>query len=295
MMKLESITQFNTERGQETLHPLISILDQSNSHHIPTRLYHSELYVIFLKDVKCEELQYGRNQYDYQEETLIFIAPGQIFGVDKQEKMIQPKGWALAFHPDLIQGTSLGKNIADYGFFAYAVKEALHISSREKQMILEGFKKIQHELENNIDKHSKTLIVSNIELLLNYCVRFYDRQFITRELLHKDVLTRFERLLNSYFQSDKPQTIGLPTVGYFAKQLNLSANYFGDLIKKETGKSAQEYIQNKVIAIAKERVFDLSKSISQVAYEMGFKYPQHFARFFKQKTGYAPNEYKQLN
>jgi AraC-like DNA-binding protein len=162
-------------------------------------------------------------------------------------------------------------------------------------MVMECFQKIQYELENTIDKHSRTLIISNIELFLNYCVRFYDRQFITRESLNKDIIVRFEELLGNYFQSDKPQTIGLPSVGYCAEQLHLSSNYFGDLVKKETGQTAQDYIHRKVANLAKEKIFDLSKSISEIAYELGFKYPPHFTRFFKQRVGCSPNEYRNMN
>ena len=171
----------------------------------------------------------------------------------------------------------------------------MHISERERKIVLDCFTKIEYELQQSIDKHSKKLIVSNIEMLLNYCVRFYDRQFITRDNALKGILERFDNLLNDYFQSDKLQTIGLPSVGHCASELNLSSNYFGDLIKKETGKTAQEYIQLKVIDLAKEKIFDHSKSVSQIAYELGFKYPQHFTRLFKQKVGYTPNEYRALN
>ena len=180
-------------------------------------------------------------------------------------------------------------------FFGYQSNEALHLSERERKIILDCFSKIEYELERAIDNHSKKLIVSNIEMVLNYCVRFYDRQFITRENVHKGILEKFETLLNEYFQTDKPQTIGLPSVAWCANELNLSAGYFGDLIKKETGKTAQEYIQSKVIDVAKEKIFDQSKSINQVAYELGFKYPQHFTRLFKQRVGYSPNEYRTLN
>jgi AraC family transcriptional regulator, transcriptional activator of pobA len=291
--KLRTVTQFNSQRGQETLHPLVSVLDQSKSMPIPVAKYLSELYVIFLKDVKCEDFKYGRNQYDYQGETLLFIAPGQIFGISTtEEKMVQPTGWALVFHPDFINGTALGKRIYEYGFFSYETNEALHISKREKQVILECFQKIQDELEHGIDKHSRMLILSNIELFLNYCIRFYDRQFITREILNKDILVRFESVLNGYYQSEAPQHLGLPSVAYCAEKLHLSANYFGDLVKKETGKTAQEYIQAKVIELSKEKIFDQSKSISEIAYEMGFKYPPHFTRLFKQRVGMSPNEYR---
>jgi AraC-like DNA-binding protein len=201
----------------------------------------------------------------------------------------------LLFHPQLIEGTALGKHIQDYTFFSYDVNEALHLSEKERQIVLDCFGKIQYELEQSIDKHSKKLIASNIELFLNYCTRFYDRQFITRDNVHNGILERFEHLLNNYFLSENPANIGLPSVAYCADELNLSSNYFGDLIKKETGKSAQEYIQSKIIDVAKERIFDHNKSVSEIAYDLGFKYPQHFTRLFKQRVGVAPNEYRNLN
>ena len=226
---------------------------------------------------------------------MVFIAPGQIVEVEDFGQNFQPKGYVLMFHPDLIHGTSLGRHIHDYSFFGYQSNEALHLSERERKIILDCFSKIEYELEHAIDKHSKRLIVANIELFLNYCIRFYDRQFITRDNVHKGILERFEHLLNEYFQSDKPLTIGLPSVAHCASELNLSASYFGDLIKKETGKTAQEYIQSKVIDMAKERISDQSKSVSEIAYELGFKYPQHFTRLFKQKVGQSPYEYRMLN
>ena len=294
--KLENVAQFNSQRGQETLHPLVSVLDQSKSKPVEAKRYLSEIYIIFLKDVKCEDFQYGRNKYDYQDESLLFIAPGQVFGFDLgAETLIQPRGWALTFHPDFIKGTSLGKKIAEYGFFSYDVTEALHISKRERQIVLECFRKIKEELQRNIDKHTVNVIVSNIELLLNYCLRFYDRQFITRAHLNKDILTRFEGLLKKFYESELPKSLGLPTVWYCANELNLSANYFGDLVKKETGKTALEYIQEKVIDLAKERIFDRSKSISEIAFEMGYKYPQHFTRLFRQRVGMSPQEYRMAN
>jgi AraC-like DNA-binding protein len=294
--KIESVAQFNKDRGQKTSHPLVSVLDQSVSTPVKEARYISELYIILLKDVKCGELKYGRNHYDYEEGTLVFIAPGQVFGFEDTGKMIQPSGWALAFHPDLIRGTHLGRNISQYGFFSYEVNEALHISNEEREQLLHCLTTIQYELAHAIDKHSRTLIISNIELFLNYCIRFYDRQFITRVHIHRDILAQFEGLLNDYFHSDKPQTIGLPSVRHFAEHVKLSPKYFGDLVKKETGKSAQEYIHLKLIHMAKERIFDTGKSLNEVARELGFKYPSHFARMFKQHTGQSPNEYrKSLN
>jgi AraC-like DNA-binding protein len=252
-------------------------------------------YTIFLKDVKCGDLVYGRHTYDYQEGTLVFLGPGQVAGVNSNGETYQPKGYALVFHPDLIHGTALGRHIQDYSFFGYQFNEALHLSERERKLVLDCFAKIEYELQHAIDKHSKQLIVSNIELFLNYCVRFYERQFITRDNVHKGILERFETLLNEYFQTEKPQTVGLPSVGWCANELNLSSSYFGDLVKKETGKTAQEYIQTKVIDVAKERIFDHNKSVSEIAYELGFKYPQHFTRLFKQRVGQSPNEYRTFN
>lgn len=295
-----SVSDYNEACGWKTLHPLVSIVDLSKC---PPRKWKAGttvkmnfgVYAVFLKDVMCGDIRYGRDYYDYQEGTLVFIGPGQSWDVEYETSNYQPHGHVLIFHPDLIHGTALGKNIHDYKFFSYQMNEALHLSEKERQIVLDCFEKIQFELGQTIDKHSKKLIASNIELFLNYCDRFYDRQFITRDTVNKGILERFEQLINNYFTSDKPQNIGLPSVAYCAEQLNLSANYFGDLIKKESGISAQEYIQSKLIDIAKERIFDMNKSISEIAYELGFRYPQHFTRLFKQKTGMSPVEYRSQN
>jgi len=295
IVRIESVDQYNKMRGVETLHPLITVIDLAKAKAMPAQTFNFGLYAIYLKELECGELKYGRNNYDYQEGTLVFVGPGQVLGVQPKVKTFEPKGWALLFDPELIKGSSLGRHIQEYSFFSYDVNEALHLSEKEKQLVLDCLSKIQYELSQSIDKHSKTLIVTNIELFLNYCIRFYDRQFITRETAHHGILEKFENLINEYFASDKPQLLGLPSVGYCAEQLNLSANYFGDLIKKDTGKSAQEYIQLKLMDIAKEKMFDTSKSVSEIAYELGFKYPQHFSRSFKQHVGYSPNEYRSLN
>jgi AraC family transcriptional activator of pobA len=295
IIKLDNIAKYNTMRGVETLHPLVTVIDLSKAKPMAAKTFNFGMYAVFLKELNCGELKYGRNHYDYQEGTLVFIAPGQVMGIQPNVKTFEPKGWALLFHPQLIEGTPLGKHIQDYSFFSYDVNEALHLSEKERQIVLDCFGKIQYELEQSIDKHSKKLIASNIELFLNYCTRFYDRQFITRDNAHAGILERFENLLNNYFSSENPANIGLPSVAYYADELNLSSNYFGDLIKKETGKSAQEYIQSKIIDVAKERIFDHNKSVSEIAYDLGFKYPQHFTRLFKQKVGVTPNEYRNLN
>ena len=302
VFKFDAVAEYNALNNHETLHPLVSVIDFSKSNpwswpggKNKTIKINYGLYCIFLKEIKCGDLKYGCNYYDYQEGSLVFIAPGQIVEVEDFGQTFQPKGYVLMFHPDLIHGTSLGRHIHDYSFFGYQSNEALHLSERERKIVLDCFAKINYELEHAIDKHSKRLIVSNIEMVLDYCVRFYDRQFITRDNVLKGILEKFENLLQEYFQSEKPQTLGLPSVASCASELNLSANYFGDLIKKETGKTAQEYIQSKVIDVAKEKIFDQSKSISQIASELGFKYPQHFTRLFKQRVGQSPNEYRSLN
>jgi AraC-like DNA-binding protein len=298
--RFDTIAEYNALNNHETLHPLVSVIDFSKAN---PRSWGSEktvrinygMYCIFLKDVKCGDLKYGRNYYDYQEGTLVFVAPGQVMEIENDGKVYQPKGHVLVFHADLLYGTSLAKSINDYNFFSYNANEALHLSERERQIVLDCFSKIEFELQQNIDKHSKKLIASNIELFLNYCDRFYDRQFITRDNVNKGILEKYEELLNGYFSSNKPQEIGLPSVAYFADELHLSANYFGDLIKKETGKTAKEYIQDKIIDVAKTKAFDSDKTVNEIAYELGFKYPQHFTRLFKNVTGLTPNEYRFQN
>ncbi|PIF47544.1 helix-turn-helix protein [Chryseobacterium sp. 52] len=293
--KVSCVSDYNKMVNNETLHPLVSVVDFAKSDPICQYKRTYTFYTVFLKDVICGDMHYGKHSYDYQEGTLVFIAPGQVSGVTNDGNPIQPGGYALLFHPDLIKGTNLGKNINDYSFFSYDVHEALHLSEKEREIILECFKNIKLELEQSIDKHSKSLIVNNIELFLNYCMRFYDRQFMTRDHINQGVIGKFENLVDDYFKSDNPKNIGFPMVNYFAEKLNLSANYFGDLIKKELGVSAQEFIHNKLIDAAKEQILNPSKSISEISYDLGFKYPQHFTRLFKAKVGISPSEYKTLN
>jgi AraC-like DNA-binding protein len=294
ILKFETVKQYNAFNNQDTLHPLVSMIDLSRADPRQYRRMSYNFYTIFLKEIKCGDLRYGCNYYDYEEGTLIFLAPGQVIGENKEDSY-QPKGRALVFHADFILGTSLGRRIHDYAFFSYEVNEALHLSSHERDIIKDIFAKIDDELRQNIDKHTENLVISNIELFLNYCTRFYDRQFITRSKANQGILTRFENTLNEYFKSNQPSKLGLPSVGYFAEQLYLSPNYFGDMIKKETGKSPQEHIQLKLISTAKERIFDPSKSLAEIAYELGFKHPQHFSRMFKETTGVSPSEYRSMN
>lgn len=291
----DTIDAYNQFNNHPTLHPLVSVIDFSKAKKRTGSRMNFGLYCVFLKEVKCGDLKYGRHTYDYQEGTLVFIAPGQVIDVENKIDLYQPMGHGLVFHPDLILGTSLSKTIPDYGFFSYHTNEALHLSQKEKQIVFDCFAKIEWELQQSVDKHSKKLIASNIELFLNYCERFYDRQFITRDHVNRGILEKFETLLNNYFSSDQPLHNGLPSVAFCANALHLSANYFGDLIKKETGKSPLEYIQAKIIEVAKNRIFDSDKTINEIAFDLGFKYPQHFSRLFKQRVGQTPNSYRSLN
>ncbi len=291
----EHVFEYNELLGVETLHPLVSVIDLSQARKIRHMRHTFGFYALFLKEVKCGNLIYGRQYYDYQEGTIVSIAPGQVLGVEDNGEVFQPKGWALVFHPELLRGTSLGRSIRNYSFFSYEANEALHLSEQERGIVLDCLHKIRTETEHAVDKHTQRLIAVNIELLLDYCVRFYERQFITRCNANNDILARFETLLDEYFASDRPQAEGLPSVKFCADRLHLSANYFGDLIKKETGRTAQEHIQSRLIDIAKERIFDTRKSVSEIAYEMGFRYPQHFTRLFKKVTGLTPKEYRMPN
>ena len=293
ILKLDTVKKYNDLLGVETIHPLVSVINASEI--APLRHVRKNIgfYVIYLKDIKCSDLlKYGRKFYDYQEETLVFAAQGQIVGNNDTGEYFQPKGWWLTFHPDLLHGTPLGKRMKEYSFFSYATNEALHISKKERQLVIECLTQIDEEIRKSSDKHSNLIITSTIKLLLDYCTRFYDRQFNTRKEENKDKLGRFEELLNDYFDSDKPKESGIPTVKYFADELCLSSNYFGDLIKKETGKSAQEYIQSNIIDRAKELLSASTKSVSEIAYELGYQYPQYFNRFFKNAVGCTPNEYR---
>ena len=295
VLKIGTVHQCNCCLGSKTLHPLVSVIDLSKADLSAHTGIKFDFYTILLSECKCEAYMYGHQYYDFSDGTLLFLSPGESINMKENSKNFPSKGWILAFHPDLICGTPLGLNIHNYTFFSYLPEEALHISLREKQIILEFMDKINQELERCIDRHSKKIVSKYIELLLDYCMRFYERQFITRNQANKDIVVKFEQLLDEYFQNQVAMTEGLPSVKYFADKACLSPNYFGDLIKKETGKTAQEYIQCRIIELAKERILEGVQTVSQVAYELGFQYPQHFSRLFKKHVGYTPNEYKQKN
>ena len=290
---LDSVDLYNKLYGLETLNPLVSVIDLNKAtSSVDLIRFNYGIYALYLKLEKACDIKYGRQTYDYQEGTIVCFAPGQTAETNPTTDKVQVNAHGILFHPDLLRGTSLGKSIKKYTFFSYEVNEALHLSEEERSIVMDCLKIIRMELEHGVDKHSKTLLVNHIELLLNYCMRFYERQFITRGKTNRDVLTRFENLLDEYFESALAEQDGLPTVKYFADKLCLSSNYFGDMFKKETGKSPQEYIQEKVIELAKERISDTADTVSQIAYSLGFQYPQHFCRLFKKRVGYTPSEYR---
>lgn len=292
IIKLDSVDRYNKLFGLETRHPLVSVVDLSKATKWPMRSsFNYGIYALFLKDVKCGNIIYGRQYYDYQDGTMVCFAPGQVTDIE-MDPNVRPAAHGLLFHPDLIRGTALGQEIRRYTFFSYETNEALHLSEQERQTVMDCLGKIEAELEHAIDKHSRRLITANIGLLLDYCMRFYERQFTTRSEVNKDIVIRFEQLLDEYFDGDTPQQEGLPSVKYFADKVCLSPNYFGDMIRRQTGQTASEYIQNKLVDRAKEALLSSGKTMSQIAYDLGFQYPQHFSRMFKRIAGCTPNEFR---
>lgn len=292
IIKLDSVDTYNKLFGLETKHPLVSVVDLSKATTWPESFtINYGVYALFLKDTKCGDIIYGRQPYDYQEGTIVSFAPGQVAS-GWMSPGVHPSAHGVLFHPDLIRGTALGQEIRNYTFFSYDTREALHLSEQERQTVMDCLNKIEAELDRTIDKHSRRLITANIGLLLDYCMRFYERQFATRSVVNSDMVARFERLLDDYFDSGLAQKEGLPTVKYFADKVCLSANYFGDMIRRQTGQTASEYIQRKIIGRAKEYLLSSDMTMSQIAYELGFQYPQHMSRMFKRVAGCTPNEFR---
>lgn len=291
-IKLDTVDQYNKFWGVETLHSQVSVIDLSKATPKTNKFQiNYGLYALYLKESRCGDIMYGRQTYDYQDGTIICFAPGQV-ATTEMDANTKLNAYGLLFHSDLIHGTTLGKEIKNYSFFSYRTHEALHISEEERQIVMDCLHKIATELSHNPDKHSRRLITANISLLLDYCMRFYERQFTTREEVNKNIIVKFEKLLDEYFNSDAPQKEGLPTVRYFAEKVSLSANYFGDMISKQTGQTASQYIQNKLIEQAKEALQSSYKTMSEIAYELGFQYPQHLSRMFKRIVGCTPNEFR---
>ncbi|MDX1909486.1 MAG: helix-turn-helix transcriptional regulator [Bacteroidia bacterium] len=278
------------------LHPLITVLrgwPAVEASLAGVRMT-SELYIIGLKGGVRGSLQYGRNAYDFEEGTLIFTAPHQALTIGTQEETAHTTGWTLLFHPDLIRRSELGRTIRDFAFFDYSVHEALHVSEKER-IILAGFVQyIETELAQNADKHSQELIIANLHALLKYCRRYYDRQFFSRTNLSRDHIVQFEQYLETYFASDSLAQSGPPTVAQCGEALNMSARYLSDMLKIETGKSAKDHIHDHIIEKAKTLLLGSNASVSEVAYGLGFEYPQHFSKLFKAKTGLNPTAYRAL-
>lgn len=298
IIQLHHISDINNFVKCKTNHPLVAVVDFSKADDYieeGTRIS-ADFYTIMFKNYCANKLRYGRQSYDFQEGNLICIAPKQVLTMDNEiEKRDDMMGWSLFFHPDLLRGTSLGDKMSEYTFFSYDVTEALHLSDKEKQILYDCIQKIEIELHENIDNHSQSLIVTNIELLLNYCSRYYGRQFITRKNSNSSTIIQIENLLKMYFKSDKLKETGLPTVKYLADKVHLSPSYLSDLLKKETGMNAQDHIHYYIIEEAKNALLNSGHSISEVAYSLGFEYPQYFSKLFKQKTGQTPIEYRSLN
>ncbi|MCQ2959774.1 MAG: helix-turn-helix transcriptional regulator [Bacteroidales bacterium] len=288
---LNTIQDFNDYNRVETLHPLVSVIRVENTEHIQESVMHYGLYAIYLKENKGCKLSYGRTEYDFDEMTVTSFAPGQVVTVEPNPDVPFAKFTALVFHPDILNRTSLAKQMSRYEFFDYTSNEALHLSAQEVEIFQSVLAMIEQELHHAIDKHTRELIVSHIELLLNYCLRFYDRQFITREEINHSVVKKFLTLLNEYIDNTAEQK-GLPTVTYFADKCCLSTGYFGTLVKTETGRTAKDHINDRLLAKAKELLQSETISVTQVSQRLGFEYPQHFVRFFKSLTSKTPAQWR---
>ena len=291
---INTIQDFNDYQGVETLHPLVSVVHVENTEHIKECMMHYGLYAIYLKENKGCKLSYGRTPYDFDDMTVTSFAPGQVVKVEPNPDVPFAKFTALVFHPDLLNRTALGRQMSRYEFFDYSSTEALHLSVQEVEVFRGLITMIEQELHRAIDKHTRELIVSNIELLLNYCLRFYDRQFITREEINHSVVKRFMELLDDYISS-KALREGLPTVAYFADKCCLSSGYFGNLVRVETGRTAKDIIADRLLAHAKQLLNDDTLTITMISERMGFDYPQHFVRFFKSHTGKTPSAYRKVS
>lgn len=299
-VKINSISELHNFLGypEKPVHPLITLIDFSKARIGPESNGVRNVfgfYSVTLKKSSGTELKYGRKDYDFSEASLLCMAPEQVIYITKIENETFPEGWGLYFHPDLIRSGSLNDKMSNYTFFSYEMNESLHLSEKEKDTLYSVVQTIQEEFSSNLDIYSNDLIISNIEVLLNYCKRFYGRQFITRSHHNKGIISKFENLISDYFESELVKVDGLPTVKYCAEKLNLSANYLGDLLKQETGKNAMEHIHYHLIEKAKNLLLNSTDSVSQIAYSLGFEQPQNFSKFFKKKTDMSPGEFRRLN
>ena len=271
-----TIGQYCDFFGKLLLHPLVSVVEFNNADQVREATINWGFYAMFLKETKGCVINYGKTEYDFDAMSVVCIGPGQI---------------GLLFHPDLLFRTSLAGKISRYTFFSYESYEALHLDENERQLVTDIFNRIQNELSCQPDQFSRQLTVSNIELLLDYCLRFYSRQFDIRKPLNDGIMSRFESLLDDYIHSSEISELGIPNVKYFADKVALSPNYFGDLVKRSTGQTAQEYIHRKLLSHAKLQLLQGTKNVTEIAYSLGFQYPQHFIRFFKNKVGVTPRQF----
>jgi len=294
---IQSISQLHQLMEiEKPVHPLISVVRHSKDMKISfgNARFNSDLYFISLKENIKGSFKYGRNAYDFEEGTLLFVAPGQVMSSNEN---IEPDlgGWSIFFHPNLIQKSSLASTITDYHFFNYDIHEALHLSDKEKATLTECVLKIEEEINQNIDKHSQELIIHNIESILKYGLRYYDRQFAVRSNQNQDHISKFEVFLKNYFNQNQQIETGIPTVEICGKAMNMSGKYLSDLLKAETGKSLLEHIHLFIVEQAKSTLLNSTLSVSEISYSLGFDYPQHFSKLFKTKTGLSPSEYRHLN
>ena len=291
LLKVTRPSVYSEYVGHKSVHPLVSVIDYAEVSPVRHCLCSYDVFGLFLRDDEAVDLTYGLGKYDYREGTLICVAPGQIGGKEDNGELVDIKGWALLFHPDLLCGTPLERTIKEYSFFDYRVNEALHMSDEEHDILVALMRQVRDEISGNRrDDVQDAIIVGYIEVMLNYCRRFYNRQFLTRKLENTDLLKRFDSLLYEYFNTGRQLSLGLPSVQYCADRLCMSANYFGDLIKRATGDTASHFIKDYVMRQAKNRLA-AGKTIAQVAYDLGFDYPQHFSRMFKKVLGITPTEY----
>lgn len=288
--KVQNVSDYSRYVGAEDQHPLVCVIDFAAVSPIRHSLNNYSVYGIFFHDEADIDLKYGCGKYDYKRGTVICVAPGQIGGKEDNGEWVHLTGWALLFHPDLLQGTPLEKAIKEYSFFDYRINEALHMTDEEHDLLVSLLRQIQAEIGRKRDVLQDAIIVNYIGMVLNFCQRFYNRQFLTRKLENTDMLMKFDKLLRDYFDENRQLAFGLPTVQYFADQLCMSANYFGDMIKKTTGDTAGNHIRQYIIQRVKNEL-TTGASVAQVAYRLGFDYPQHLSKMFKKQTGMTPSAY----
>ena len=292
ILEMPSVKDYNDNLGVATLHPLVSVVDMSELECIRHSLKHFGFYCIILKHLGCGDVAYGRSTYDYNDGSLVFVAPNQMAGANDGKVSYDTKGWILMFHPDLLRNTYLEHSMNRYTFFDYSSNEALHLSEQEREIIIGYLRNIRRELHHPTDDYTNRNIILNIEALLNNCMRFYERQFISRKIDNNKIMEQLTYLLEEYLLSGKSQQYGLPTVAWCADNLHLSSNYFGDLVKKYSGRSAQEFIKSAIVDYAKLLLANNSYQVNEIAYKLGFKYPQHFSRLFKHIEGVSPSQYR---